>query len=87
MDLYTYRAMVSQFLIIPTYQRKGYGNMLSEVLILLIQTIYNYFINEKDCLEITTEDPGSEFILLREITLFKNMINAGKFDNLLNSFL
>jgi plasmid rolling circle replication initiator protein Rep len=34
---------------------------------------------EPNCLEITTEDPGSEFILLRDITLFKLMHKAGRF--------
>jgi hypothetical protein len=39
--------------------------------------------SQKDCIEITTEDPGSEFILLRDITLFKLFYKSGGFNKFL----
>jgi histone acetyltransferase 1 len=71
--------MLSQFLILPPYQRKGIGT-------LLLENIYRYLFKEdKGCLEITTEDPAIEFILMRDFTICKIMTDEKLIDNLLKS--
>ena len=60
--------MLSQFLVLPPYQRKGVGT-------LLLENCYKYLFKEdKCCLEITTEDPDIEFILMRDYTLCKIIV-------------
>jgi len=76
-ELEKYYTMLSQFLVIPTYQRKGVGTFL-------LEHIYKYLFNEdKGCLEITTEDPDIEFILMRDYTICKLIANEKCIDNLL----
>ena len=62
-----YTTMISQFLILNPFQRKGNG-------ILLLKTIYNYLIKDEKCKEITTEDPDIEFILMRDVLIVDNLI-------------
>ena len=77
-ELYKYFTMLSQFLILPPYQRKGLGTFL-------LENIYKYLFNEdKNCLEIMTEDPSIEFILMRDYTITKLMAKEKLIDNLLN---
>ena len=77
-ELYKYFTMLSQFLILPPYQRKGLGTFL-------LENIYKYLFNEdKKCLEIMTEDPSIEFILMRDYTITKLMAKEKLIDNLLN---
>jgi len=77
-ELYKYFTMLSQFLILPPYQRKGLGTFL-------LENIYKYLYNEdKNCLEIMTEDPSIEFILMRDYTITKLMAKEKLIDNLLN---
>ena len=69
--------MLSQFLVLPPYQRKGIGTFL-------LENVYRYLFNEdKECLEITTEDPAIEFILMRDFTICKIMTDEKLIDNLL----
>ena len=78
-ELYKYFTMLSQFLVIPPYQRKGIGTFL-------LENVYRYLFNEdKGCLEITTEDPAIEFILMRDFTICKIMTDEKLIDNLLKS--
>ena len=77
-ELYKYFTMLSQFLILPPYQRKGLGTFL-------LENIYKYLFKEdKNCLEIMTEDPSIEFILMRDYTITKLMAKEKLIDNLLN---
>jgi hypothetical protein len=70
--------MLSQFLIPPPYQRKGLGTFL-------LENIYKYLFKEdKNCLEIMTEDPSIEFILMRDYTITKIIAKEKWIDNLLN---
>jgi GNAT superfamily N-acetyltransferase len=79
-ELDKYYTMLSQFLIIPTYQRRGVGTFL-------LEHIYKYLFNEdKCCLEITTEDPDIGFILMRDYTICKIIVNEKCIDNLLKLF-
>ena len=75
-----YYTMLSQFLIFPPYQRKGIGTFL-------LENCYKYLFKEdKGCLEVTTEDPDIEFILMRDFTICKLIINEKLIDNLLKLF-
>ena len=75
-----YYTMLSQFLVLPIYQRKGVGTFL-------LENFYKYsFKEDKSCLEVTTEDPDIEFILMRDYTICKILINEKFCDNLLKSF-
>ena len=77
-ELYKYFTMLSQFLVFPPYQRKGIGTFL-------LENIYKYLFKEdKNCLEIMTEDPSIEFILMRDYTICKIMVNEKLIDNLIN---
>lgn len=72
-----YYTMISQFLILPPYQRKGLGTFL-------LENCYKYLFKEdKCCLEVTTEDPDIEFILMRDYTICKIIIYEKLIDNLL----
>ena len=76
-ELEKYYTMLSQFLIIPIYQRKGFGTFL-------LENCYKYlYTNDECCLEITTEDPAIEFILMRDYTICKIMVNEKYIDDLL----
>ena len=64
-ELDKYYTMISQFLVLPPYQRKGMGTFL-------LENAYRYLFKEdKGCMEITSEDPGIEFILMRDYTICK----------------
>ena len=77
-ELNKYFTMLSQFFIFPIYQRKGIGTFL-------LEHIYKYlFSKDKNCLEIMTEDPSIEFILMRDYTICKILANEKLIDNLLD---
>ena len=77
-ELNKYFTMLSQFMIFPPYQRKGIGTFL-------LEHIYKYLFNEdKECLEIMTEDPSIEFILMRDYTICKIITNEKLIDELIN---
>jgi histone acetyltransferase 1 len=71
MSIKTYRSMISQFLIIPSFQRSGYGFKL-------LDNIYNNEAAQDSCVDISTEDPGDDYIYLRDAVLFKNTVNYFK---------
>ena len=76
-ELYKYFTMLSQFFILPPYQRKGLGTFL-------LEHIYKYLFKEdKNCLEIMTEDPSIEFILMRDYTICKIITNEKLIDDLI----
>ena len=75
-----YYTMLSQFLVLPPYQRKGIGSCL-------LENIYKFLYQEdKSCLEVTTEDPDIEFILMRDYTICKIIMKEKFIDNLLKLF-
>ena len=71
-NIHDYTTMISQFLILTPYQRKGNG-------ILLLNSIYNYLKKDEKCKEITTEDPDIEFILMRDVLICENLIKEKNF--------
>ena len=76
-ELNKYNSMISQFLILPPYQRKGYGT-------LLLENCYKFLYSKEECREITTEDPSIEFILMRDYTWCKIFFDEKIFDDLLS---
>ena len=75
-----YYTKLSQFLVLPPYQRKGVGTFL-------LENFYKYLFKEdNNCLEVTTQDPNIEFILMRDYTICKILINEKLSDNLLKLF-
>ncbi|KAL6939947.1 hypothetical protein ACO0RG_003798 [Hanseniaspora osmophila] len=56
---YKYRSKISQFLIFPPYQGKGYGSIL-------YKSIYSYWLEQPNICEMTVEDPNESFDLLRD---------------------
>lgn len=75
--------MVSQFLILPQFQKQGFGQFLLDVKNQIKQKIYDYYISDGKCIEVTVEDPAVEFILLRDITIFKKILSFGFFTDLM----
>ena len=59
--------MISQFMILPSYQRKGLG-------FLFLSTIYKNEVKIPECQDISTEDPAVEFIYLRDVVLFSELL-------------
>lgn len=58
------RLRISQFLVLPNYQREGHGSAL-------YQAIYSDVLKDPTILELTVEDPSEEFDKLRDINDFK----------------
>lgn len=58
------RLRISQFLVLPNYQRGGHGSAL-------YQTIYAEVMADNTILELTVEDPSEEFDKLRDVNDFK----------------
>ena len=54
-----YVARISQFLVLPCYQKQGFAK-------LLLDSIYAHYIRESDCVEISVERPTKEFQAVRD---------------------
>lgn len=67
MSIYIYRAMLSQFFIYPAFQRKGNGECL-------LSAIYNQELKNNKCIDFSIEDPAQEFISLRDVVLYKELL-------------
>ncbi|MCQ2820360.1 MAG: histone acetyltransferase type B catalytic subunit [archaeon] len=76
LELEKYITMLSQFLVIPTFQRQGLGKFL-------LRTMYDILIEDKCCTEITTEDPCIEFILLRDVVISEMILEKKYVDDYL----
>ncbi|EGC40025.1 hypothetical protein DICPUDRAFT_93443 [Dictyostelium purpureum] len=72
------RERVSQFLILPPYQKMGHGSKL-------LNSIYNYYKNNDGLYgpvyDVTVEDPADEFNALRNYVDLKNILDDKLFDN------
>lgn len=75
------RPRVSQFLILPPFQRKGIGSKL-------LQKIYSYFQSQEKVCDITVEDASEEFQRLRNTIDSRMLKNLPAFsvDNLKKGF-
>ena len=58
------RLRISQFLILPNYQRGGHGSAL-------YQAMYSEVLKDSTVLELTVEDPSEEFDKLRDVNDYK----------------
>lgn len=67
-----YRLRISQQLILPCYQRKGLGGIL-------LEKIYDKYINEKDCYEFTVEASSPNFQFMRDFIDVKRILGIGHF--------
>ena len=66
------RTRISQFLILPTHQRQGFGKEL-------LDGIYTDLLQNAKCYEITVEDPSYEFESMRDGYDIKLIMNGGFF--------
>eukprot|EP00826_Nyctotherus_ovalis_P027743 TRINITY_DN2170_c0_g5_i9.p1 TRINITY_DN2170_c0_g5~~TRINITY_DN2170_c0_g5_i9.p1 ORF type:complete len:275 (+),score=70.24 TRINITY_DN2170_c0_g5_i9:458-1282(+) len=67
-----YRTRISQMLILPLFQRKGFGAQI-------LASIYRDLRNDPSCFEITVEDPSDEFLAMRDFNSIKILLGEGKF--------
>lgn len=58
------RMRISQFLILPPYQKMGHGSTL-------YRTLFTSFLGRKDIAEITVEDPNDDFTDMRDVNDLK----------------
>lgn len=66
------RPRISQFLILPPFQRQGLGAKL-------LETIYAHYKGQSDVLDITVEDPSDNFVGLRDYVDCKNCLPLKSF--------
>ncbi|KAG9510093.1 Histone acetyltransferase type B catalytic subunit, partial [Fragariocoptes setiger] len=66
------RPRVSQMLLLPPFRRNTIGTHL-------LQTIYNWYVSQRDTLDITAEDPNEEFIYMRDALDCKNCMKLEVF--------
>jgi len=62
-----YRARISQMLVLPSFQLKGFGAQI-------LSSIYQDLRKDTACFEITAEDPSDNFMALRDIYIAKTLI-------------
>lgn len=66
------RPRISQFLVLPPFQRMGLGAELLNV-------VYRSFLQDSNILDITVEDPSEEFVRLRDFVDVKNCMKLEAF--------
>jgi histone acetyltransferase 1 len=59
-------------LVLPTYQRLGIGSTL-------LENMYQYYLDDKRCTEITVEDPSDDFQQMKDVLDIKMIWKAGFF--------
>lgn len=69
-----YRSRISQMLVLPPFQGKGYGRCMYE-------SIVEEWRKDEKCVEITVEDPSEEFDELRDKCDVEKFINDGLYRN------
>lgn len=75
------RPRISQMLILPSYQKRGLGSKVLEI-------IADCYVKDKDVLDVTVEDPSEEFTRIRDFTDCKRCEKLSSFSksNLKNGF-
>nr|CAG4643974.1 EOG090X06NC [Lepidurus arcticus] len=68
------RPRISQFLILPPFQRMGLG-------VELLETMYRHFQADPNVLDITVEDPSEQFVRLRDFVDCKACLKLSSFQN------
>ena len=59
----------------PTYQRLGIGSTL-------LENLYNFYLADKKCTEITVEDPSNDFQQMKDGLDIKLIWQAGYFKSI-----
>jgi histone acetyltransferase 1 len=70
-----YRSRISQFLILPSFQRGGNGSRFYEA-------IFRFYLNHPQTVEITVEDPNESFDDLRDLNDLKRLRGMPEFISL-----
>lgn len=75
------RPRISQFLVLPPFQRKGVGARL-------LQAIYNHYVSDDKVFDITVEDPSDNFTRIRDYVDANRCLQLESFsaDNLKRGF-
>lgn len=71
--------LLSQFIILPPYQGLGLGSTF-------LKSIYDYYLNDKQCVEFSVEEPSDEFQSLMDLIEIRLIWNAGFFKQLKKLF-
>ncbi|CDH48914.1 histone acetyltransferase type b catalyticsubunit [Lichtheimia corymbifera JMRC:FSU:9682] len=69
------RMRISQFLVLPPFQKQGHGSEL-------YKTLYQILMTRSEIKEITVEDPNEEFSDMRDKNDFRHLLNDKAFDGL-----
>ena len=72
-----FRMRISQFVILPHYQRKGLATKLYDI-------VHQKFLDKPECFEITMESPTSIMNKIQNTFILKNLYKLGFLDKLLN---
>ena len=67
---YTYKLRISQFIVLPVCQRLGIGSTL-------LENMYQYYLKDKRCTEITVEDPSDDFQQMKDALDIKLIWDTG----------
>ena len=70
-----YKLRISQFIVLPPYQRLGIGSTL-------LENMYTYYLHDKMCIEITVEDPSDDFQQMKDALDIKLIWQKGFFKSL-----
>jgi len=60
---------------LPTYQRLGIGSTL-------LENLYNFYLDDKKCTEITVEDPSNDFQQMKDALDIKLIWKGGFFKSI-----
>ncbi|CAI2368128.1 unnamed protein product [Moneuplotes crassus] len=77
-NLHKFRARISQFIILPDYQKKGLGYQLFDI-------IYSRFMANPECFEITLESPTFVMSKIYNQCVLKTLLKQGQLSKLMNS--
>lgn len=69
---------ISQFIILPDYQRRGLASILHD-------SIFQKFMDKEECFEITIESPTSVMSKIYNTYVLKLLLKSSNLDKLLNS--
>lgn len=73
------RVLLSQFVVLPPYQGLGIGSTLLKI-------VYDNYLNDKNCVEFSVEEPSDEFQSLMDLIEVKLIWSNGFFTSLKKIF-
>lgn len=78
-NVYSSKVLLSQFIVLPPYQGLGLGSTL-------LRAVYDYYLNQKQCIEFSVEEPSDEFQSLMDLIEIKLIWQAGFFQTIKENF-